>query len=369
MDYNKIIADGTPYDLIEMFPSAIGRLFQSKREHIQRRAPRDQWRRHLYAQDGTLRIDQEDYHIGHETEKFVHSLSGSVKYRKGRARVADGHPEEVVIAFHDTKKNRQTYENGYAFGGFPTLAYLCQRMTGRCDVIEKYTYTPPEKTIRTASYTEVRFIPSKVMYVGVKTSFRPGDDGGATLYTEMLCSPTKSDETPTAMPVSSWNTRPTACDYKGDPTTSAPHSHWHFKVVSKGGDMERIQGVKITTYKTTDGKMCSLKQYGGYDADNRPILQQFLDECPTMLVASKINTDFINGEPETSSMPQVFVPAITLRDMTEREGDRPFNISILDAERTRRGDFKDELVGYVFHPDRMLRLHGESFVDVMADCY
>jgi hypothetical protein len=88
-----------------------------------------------------------------------------------------------------------------------------------------------------------------------------------------------------------------------------------------------------------------------------------------MLVASKINTDFINGKPQTSSMPEVFVPAITLRDMTEREGVRPFNISVLDAERARRGDFKDDLVAYVFHPDRMLRLHGESFVDVMADCY
>lgn len=356
MDYSKLLVKGNVADLMTMFPSADGeRVLKNTRNVYSGSAT---WRWRLVCQDGTT-ID--NVIANQPTATFIYH--GADKYRRGMAENEDG--LVIEIAFKDTKYNKDVYNTNTRRMPF---SWLRPRM--KSAMLAQYRYTPPD-TIHTELITkQIRFVPTKVLYVGISSTMKrhPDRHGRMTIVSTATISPTKSDTTPTALPVEYY---PHVRQQKdGDNTYHYVDAESAFSDLTSS---HVLYGVEHLKFVLGDGTTSlSMERFGGYGQQSVATLKRFFNECQTTLVACEFKSTFRNGKEYDECYAERFAyicPLVVLPDMTEREGQTPLPCPVLQAQRERRGALKKELTEYVFRPERMFRLHGETYVDVMTDCY
>lgn len=350
MDYSKVLVKGGVRDLVAMFPSGIGERLVEKNVRVSRGFPTSRWR--LVCEDGIL----DNVQLGGGTDTFIYH--GGDRYRRGVAENEEG--LAIDIGFRDTKHNKGVYNTNAHRMPF---SWLRPRMKGA--ILQQFRYTTPDETYTTIKLTERRFVPTKVLYVGISSTMErhPERHGRMTIISTATISPTKSDKTPIALPVEAY------------PHVSLDADYRCFKVEDTFKDLTSshvLYGVEHLKFVLGDGTNVLVERFGGYGAHNKPTMLRFFNECQTTLAACEFNATFNNEKEHDESHASRFhyiCPLVVLPDMTEREGQTPLPCPLLQAERERRGAFKQELAEYVFNPERMFRLHGETFVDVLADCY
>jgi hypothetical protein len=211
----------------------------------------------------------------------------------------------------------------------------------------------PDATYRQIHFIETRFLPTKMVWVGVEASV----DALSGLFhpiCKMVFSQVRTARTPEYMPVRSWD------DYDYSPEWRRIKMPSHINIANAG--------VNDGVFLFADGRVMT-------DKNNKADVAEFVSKCPTEHVLHTImgKENVVDGKVYGRKIHKIIplgTANVRLSEMrtTEHLMEVYSGVALNDL-RAQRHALREELAQYVFNPVRMTRLHGDDALDIMADCY
>jgi hypothetical protein len=211
----------------------------------------------------------------------------------------------------------------------------------------------PDATYRQINFVETRFLPTKMVWVGVEASV----DALSGLFhpiCKMVFSQVRTARTPEYMPVRSWD------NYDYDRVCRAVRFPSRINIANAG--------VNDGVFLFADGRVKT-------DKNNDDDVREFVSGCPVEHVLHTIiGKEYVFDGKVYNHHIHKIVPLgtanIRLSEMrTTEHMMEVYAGEAMNDLRAQRHALREELAQYVFNPVRMTRLHGDDALDIMADCY
>ena len=313
----------------------------------------------------TDRTKHERFTVESETPTFIKFHQKPYRFRKETINKGDRY-STLNIAYRDTALNKERFN----FGGDTRPDAL-----PNWAVVKHYTdvlvrWDDADHSVD-EHCDELWFLPSKVMYMGVETSLTTRNDEEGVFYakTHTYCSPVKTERTPTKVPLRTQGTfRQYSTDgFRRDDYDGNPFERWETNLfpLSYSSQHEHEKFVLI------DGKEISANPHDNYQRRNE-LIERFSALCETAYLPFTIEKR-LSYQPTRKTMKERYGDRInsagimTLTDMKHSASAVPFKHEKMEAMRKHKEAFADELVRTCLHPERLERLYGEGFVDILAD--
>lgn len=309
------------------------------------------------------RTKHEKFTVESETTTFIKFHQKPYRFRKETIRKGDAYTQ-LSIAYRDTALNKERFH----YGGNTHISNLptWEVVKHYTDVLVRWDDSDHSVDER---YEELWFLPSKVMYMGVSALLREGAGYGGTtrVETTTYCSPVKTERTPTPVPL---RTRGTfryfstdgfrRNDYDGNPFDEL----WETNLKEDGGSGHN----KIILL---DGEEIKVNRHDDYNR-RKEMEERFSAQCETAYLPYNI-IKMVSYQPTRKTMTEKYhdefttAGVMTLTAMKHSASAVPFKHEKMEAMRKQKEALADELVRTCLHPERLERLYGEGFVDIIAD--
>ncbi len=313
----------------------------------------------------------EKYTVESETNTFIKFHQKPYRFRFQTIKKGDGY-SQLQIAYRDTALNKRRFH----FGGDDRIENQPSWAEVKHFTDVMVRWDDADHTID-EDYDQIWFLPNKVMYVGVEAELKTGDedaywDGGKVYsVSKVVCSPTKTERTPTAVPVYTamrWKSMGRGFrrnDYDGDPIADYENNlngrgMWSSDDGSSNNKILLLDGAEVHFHR----------QHNDYH-ERKALTERFIAQCETTYTPFRIClTVMYQPNRKTTTQSYGNLSCVGMRKLTEMKHSaltKPFKHEKLEAMRKHKEAFAEELVRTCLAPERMERLYGEKFVDIVAD--
>jgi hypothetical protein len=306
----------------------------------------------------------EKFTVESETPTFIKFHQKPYRFRKEVIRKGDAYTQ-LSIAYRDTALNKERFN----YGGDTRPEHLPS-----WEVVKHYTdvlvrWDDADHTVD-ETYDELWFLPNKLMYMGVAVELKE-ERGTAYPQTTVFCSPTKTERTPTPVPL---NTRGEFQKSSGRHFNRTNYNGNPFERWSTNLDAHDDYSSRHTSRKVylIDGEEATLHYHADYN-EKKAFYERFSAQCEPTLTPFHL-TLTVSYFPTRKTTIQHYSSTIftinglaSLTDMKHSASTVPLKEPKIEAMRKQKEAFADELVRTCLHPERLERLYGEGFVDIIAD--